>query len=178
MTLKGLTEHARSLIESAFQDIYRNDYEWCTLSPGLLQGMKCTGWEKGLQKERTRRWEVYSCTNSANGLCMHVCRWTGMLGLCVGADSCRCLQFLLISMTIMPLIYMSIKRFPTAVISKSGHWARGRQHLFGQIETRDADLHFGQIIGTPGSVWVGRSLTELTVNCSCKAEDTIWLWLC
>lgn len=64
-------------------------------------------------------------------------------------------------------------------IFKSGHWAKDKQHLlFGQIETHNADLYFfSQIIGAHGSVWVSRSFTELTVNCSCKAKDTIWLWL-
>lgn len=63
-------------------------------------------------------------------------------------------------------------------IFRSGHWAKGRHHLLcGKIETHNADLHFCQIIGAHSSVWGGRSFTELTENCSCKAKDPIWLWL-
>lgn len=102
--------------------------------------------------------------------------------MCVFICACVsvCLGSLLICMTnIILFIYISIKRFPTTLGSllflrqDSGHEADNSCCL-ARLR-RDADLHSCQIIRAQGSVWVGRSFTELTVNCSRKAKDTIWL---
>lgn len=98
------------------------------------------------------------------------------------ACACLCLGPWWILVESMTFIHITIKLFPTAlnclIFSSQGteqkagnicYLARLRHTLLTCISC--------QIIGAHGSVWVGRSFTELTVNCSCKAKDTIWLWL-
>lgn len=192
----------RSLHEFIFQDIYRDkqivhtltwprgkEQRYNLLCPReavwlfppatfVAEVEKKIKWKSGGYQEEELGDDLgfYSCRKSASSLC--TCVYA-----CICVCMCVCWGFLLTYMTNTTLVvlyqHQKISNSPgMPVICKLGHWAKGRQPLlFGQIETCDADLHSCQITGAQGSIWVGGSVTKLTVNCSCKAEDTIWLRL-